>query len=762
MKRSFILILISAVLLSVPTVVWAKEAIRTIVVQGNRRVETPTVLSYIDIKPGTIADENKVEEILKNLFATGLFSDVVIEQEGNRLIIKVVENKIINRISFEGNSRLKDDILQGEIKIKAREVYTLANTLEAAQKIRDMYRLSGRYGAKVEPKVVEREQNRVDLVFEINEGKPTHINKIIFVGNKQFSNSRLERVIMTKESHWYRFFSTDDTYDPDRLSFDKELLRRYYNEHGYADFTVESAVAELDPDDQEFYVTYTLNEGQPYTFGDVKVTVNLPNITCGGMDQLVTFEKGDCFSSKEVERTVEGLTISLGEKGYAFVEIEPRLKRNPKTMTIDVEFFVKDGRHVYINRINIIGNDRTNDDIIRREFRLAEGDAYNSVLLKRAEQRLQNLDFFKKVEIKQEETSVPDKVDLKVDVEDKPTGSLQFSGGYSTSDGPLGTVTMNERNFMGKGYDLYASATIAQRLIDLHAGFTDPYFLDRPLTTGIDLFHTARKFNTKSSGWAGFRQTKTGVMIPLGYQIMDRLGQTWSYTLNRDYIDDMRTNVSPFLLAQRGNWIMSALGHGLFYDGRNNSIEPSSGYFAGIFDELAGVGGNVRFFKNSFRTGIYVSLDEENKWVFSTKVSAGILSGLGGTTTRVADRFELGAETLRGFAPAGVGPRDMRTGDALGGLLFYKVTAELIIPLGLPPELGIKGSVFGDMGSVWNCNVNSPFIKGNSPRPRAGVGAGITWRSPFGPIGIYYAPFVASEKNVDRVDKFNVTFGSNF
>ncbi len=760
MKRLFVFSLVLCSLFLTPSFAWAKEAIRTIVVEGNRRVETPTVLSYIDVKLGAAIDEHKIEEILKNLFATGLFADITIDQVGDRLVIKVVENKIINRISFEGNSRLKDDVLQSELKIKAREVYTLANTLEAAQKIRDMYRLGGRYGAKVEPKIIEREQNRVDLIFEIDEGKPTHINKIIFVGNQAFSASRLERVIMTKESRWYRFFSTDDTYDPDRLAFDKELLRRYYREHGYADFTVESAVAELDPDDQEFYITYTLNEGKLYTFGKVKVTVNLPKLSSAGLDEQVNFETGDLFNSKAVEQTVEQLTIAIGEKGFAFVEIEPKFTRNPQTQTIDVDFIIKDGRHVYINRLNIIGNDRTNDEVIRREFRLAEGDAFNSILLKRSEQRLQNLDFFKKVEIKKEETGSPDKIDLKVEVEDKPTGSLAFSGGYSTSDGPLGTVTANERNFMGKGYDLYAKVMVAQRALDLHAGFTDPYFLDRPLTTGLDLFHMSRKFNTKS-GWNGYKQSKTGVTIPFGYELMDRLNQSWNYTANRDYISNTRVNASPYLLAQNGTWFMSAIGHGLFYDGRNNSVEPSAGYFAGIFDDIAGLGGNVKYFRNTIRAGVYKALDEENKWVLSTKVSAGVISGLG-KTTRIADRYELGAEGLRGFAPAGVGPRDSRTGDSLGGLYFYKGTVELLFPLGLPPELGIKGSFFTDVGAVWNCGVSSPFIEGNNAKPRAGLGAGVSWRSPFGLIGIYYAPAVWGQKNVDRIDKFNVTFGSQF
>ncbi|MBY0292975.1 MAG: outer membrane protein assembly factor BamA, partial [Alphaproteobacteria bacterium] len=306
------------------TVLWAQESIRSIDIEGNRRVETPTVMSYIDIKPGQRVSKDKEEEILKNLFATGLFADVVIEQEGARLLIKVVENKIINRIAFEGNDHLKDEILQAELNLKPREVYTPGRVQEAAQKIRDMYRLSGRYGAKVEPKIIEREENRVDLIFEITEGKLTRINKIIFVNNSHFSSSKLASIILTKETRWYRFFSSDDTYDPDRLSFDKELLRRYYHEQGFADFKVDSVVAELDPDEQEFYITYTLNEGKRYKFGNVTVTVNLRGLGSPGLKEHITVEEGNWFDSREIERIVDRMTMAIGEKGFAFVEIEPK------------------------------------------------------------------------------------------------------------------------------------------------------------------------------------------------------------------------------------------------------------------------------------------------------------------------------------------------------------------------------------------------------------------------------------------------------
>lgn len=769
LNRSFFLSMVLAINLLIPQA-WAKETIRSIDIEGNRRVENATIMSYIDIKVGEEAREEKIEEILKNLFATGLFADVVIDQQGDRLVIKVVENKIINRIAFEGNDRLKDDIILAEIGLRPREVYTPGRAQEAAQKIRDMYRLTGRYGAKVEPKIIEREQNRIDLVFEIKEGQPTRINKIIFVGNEHFSTSRLESVILTKESHWYRFFSSDDTYDPDRLSFDKELLRRYYHEQGFADFKVDSVVAELDPDAQEFYITYTIDEGPRYKFGDLKITNNLRHLKLENLDKVITFEKGEWFNSKDIEKSMDKLNLAIGEKGFAFVEIEPKLTRCPETLEVNVELIIKEGRHVYINRINILGNDRTDDDVIRREMRLVEGDPYNSILLKRSEQRINNLDFFKKVDVKQEETTAPDKIDLKVEVEDKPTGSLQFSAGYSTTDKIIGTVSMNERNLMGKGYDLYASATMSQRAMDFHTGFTNPYLFGKPLQGGIDAFHASRKYSVKETGESGYRQMKTGGTLSLGYDLKEYLGQSWTYTLRRDDINDIRKRSSPYLKQQRGIWVVSFIGHSLFYDKRDSSIEPTSGWFAGMSNDLAGLGGDVRYFKNGVRAGTYIPFDEDHKWVLALKASAGAMTGLG-KVTRVVDRYELGGDYLRGFADNGIGPRSKKYKDALGGLLYYKATVELNVPLGLPPELGIKGSLFTDLGSVWHTGNHPPKHKkhsekykiiGNTPQPRVGIGAGLTWRSPFGPIGVYYAPWAWGIKHVDRKKNFNITFGSNF
>lgn len=743
-------------------------------IEGNVRIETPTILSYVNSKPGEHINEEKIDSILKNLYATGLFSDVVIKKQEKTLVIIVVEHKIINRILFEGNERLKEDIILAELSIKPREVYTPGRAQEAAQKIRDIYRLTGRYGAKVEPKIIEKEEGRVDLVFEIDEGKATKIRRIIFVGNNKYSTSRLESVIMTKESRWYRLFTNDDTYDADRLSYDSEILRRYYNERGYADFRVSSVVAELDSDNQDFFITFTLYEGERYKYGKINLKNNFKKLDSKILEDNLTLESGDWFNSRSVEKNIETLVKILAEKGYPFVEITPKFIRNKEKKLVDVELEVNEGQHVYINRIDIIGNDRTDDDVVRREFLLAEGDAFNNTRLKRSEQKVKNLGFFKTVEVSKEETLAPDKIDLKVKVEDKPTGSLQFAGGYSTKEGVLGTVTMSERNLMGKALDFFTRAYISQKTLDFRGGLSDPYFLNKPLEAGFEVFHGAHEHDTlgregyeKRKG--GYRNKMTGGNTHFSYRIIDYLTQRWAYTIRRDHIDKVKANSSLYLKEQEGRWLLSAIDQQLFYDRRDSSIDPTDGYYIGVGNEFAGVGGDVHYLKNGLHLGNYFSLDDDHKWVFTTKVRTGIIHGLRNKPTRIVDRYILGADSLRGFKESGVGPRDAKTGDALGGKYYYKATAELFFPLGLPNEFGVRGSLFTDVGSVWGIDKKNysksgiiPVVKGDNAKPRIGIGVGLNWYSPLGLIGISVTKAVAHQKKIDKTKLFMVNFGTNF
>ena len=739
----------------------AAMPIKSIKIEGNNRVETPTILTYVPIHVGEEYDHEKVEDALKDLFATGLFADVVIDQAGDVLVIKVVENKIINRIAFEGNEKIKDELLVGQIGLRPREVYTAGRAQEAAQKIRDIYRLSGRYGAKVEPKIVERAQNRVDLVFEIEEGKPTRIDRIIFVGNQRFSESRLESIIMTKETRWYRFFTTDDTYDPDRMAYDRELLRKYYLNNGFADFKVISVVAELDSDSQDFYITYTLDEGEVYTFGDVKIINNLSKFDASQLNNEITFSPGDTYRLRDVEKTIDNLNRAVGDQGFAFIEIEPKAEKDPKTHTVKMTFEIKEGKHIYINRINIRGNDRTNDHVIRREFRFAEGDPYNTSRLNRSEQRIKDLGYFKKVEFSEQEAGVPDKVDVNVDVEDQVTGQMQFAAGYSTSEGALGAIMANERNVMGEGYIWNLKAMMSQQSIDTRTGFYDPYFLDRRLLAGAEVFYTQQKYDTRKNFWDEYKMGSVGSNVTSGYEITESLRQTWTYTVREDHIGAFKPGVSPFLQSQKGDWLYSGFGHALVYDKRDSRIDPTEGYYASVGNEFAGAGGKVRFLKNNFGAGHYLPVDEDHEWVLVTSAEVGIMSDLG-KTSRAVDRYSLGGDTLRGFDDMGVGPRDRNTSDALGGQYYYAGSVQLNFPLPLPNDFGVKGQLFTDVGSLWDTGFSNPAIVSNDSKVRVGSGVGLTWKSPLGPIGVSFAKAVKKVKGVDRTETFRINFGTQF
>lgn len=745
----------------------ASAIINEIVVEGNQRVETPTVLSFVDVKLGSSFTEEQREEILKNMYASGLFADVVVQESGSSLVITVQENKIINAIAFEGNERIKEELMLAELGLRPREVYTPARAQEAAQKIRDMYRLTGRYAAKVEPKIIERDEGRIDLVFEIDEGKPTRVNRIIFVGNSRFSDSQLEKIVMTKESRWYRIFTVDDSYDPNRLAYDRELLRNYYLQHGYVDFKVKSVVAELDPQDQDFFITFTVDEGERYRVGNVSIDSHLPKFDPTNLSDELSFDKGDWYDRREVEKSMERLVDEINERGVAFIDIQPKITPNPETLTVDVEFLLEEGPKLYVNRINIIGNDRTNEEVIRREFRFVEGDPLNKTKLKRSEQRLKNTEYFRKVKLKEEKTSSPDKVDIIAEVEDQPTGSMRFAAGYSTSDGVMGSVSLQESNLMGQGLILNGSAMVAQQSSDFRAGLADPYFLGRRLLVGAEAFHTQRKYDTRKAFSGGYSARSTGGTVNTGYEITERLTQDWAYTLRRDKISHFKSSASPFLRLQRGDWTVSSVSHDIFYDRRDNGLNPTEGYYMSVGNSIAGLGGDVEYSKNGASAGVYCSLDDDHQVVWSNKASGGALIRFR-NKIRAVDRYNLGGQTLRGFDESGIGPRDVTSGDALGGRYYYRFSSEVSFPIGLPNELGVKGLAFVDVGSVWESKNKTTTVGGktfvvrsNAQDPRVGIGGGVNWKSPFGPVGVTFAKAV-KKKGVDKTRTFMVNFGTTF
>ena len=687
----------------------------------------------------------------------------------------MVENPIINRIAFEGNSKLSDKELSAEVQARPRVVYTRTRVQTDVRRITELYRRQGRFAATVEPKIIQLPENRVDVVFEINEGPSTGICAINFVGNRWFSDSTLRGVTETKESRWYRFLSTSDSYDPDRVAYDRELLRKFYLSEGYADFRVVSAVAELTPDRDAFILTFTVDEGERYRFGNVDVDIALKDLPREAVLPLLTVRSDDWYNAEAVERSIAVLTDALGNRGYAFVEIRPEVTRNREAHTVDIVFRVQEGPRVYVERIDITGNIRTLDKVIRREFRLVEGDPFNTTRMQRSKERIQNLGFFKKVEVTNTPGSAPDRTVILVDVEEQSTGELSLGVGFSSSDGPLVDVHVRERNFLGRGQDLRLGTVLSFRSQQVDVSFTEPYFLDKNIAAGVDLF--AIKTSPTSSFFTGgtpaYQQTSYGTALRAGYQVNEDLRQTWKYTARSDDITDVASNASLFIQLQAGTRQTSAIGQVLLYDRRNNRIDPTDGYFASIGNDFAGVGFGVRYLRNKANVGYYYSVAPQ--WVLSFTGEAGYIFGWGGDPVFLQDRFFVGGDNLRGFQPAGIGPRDIVSGDALGGNKYYLGSVALGVPLGLPKELGLAGRVFTDFGTLWSNDVKNmtltpqqlaanggvpPDVK-DTAALRVSAGVGVTWTSPVGPIRLDVA-YPVKKELFDKTQFFHVSFGTRF
>lgn len=724
-----------------------------IIVEGNQRIEAATITSYLAIGPGDRYDRGRINRSLKSLFATGLFADVSFRLQGNSLIVQVVENPIINRLAFEGNLRISDEVLQAEVQLRPRVVYTRTRVQNDVQRIVQIYRRSGRFAATVEPKVIQLEQNRVDLVFEIREGPLTHIRKINFVGNKRYSDSKLAGAIATTEWRWYTFFVSTDTYDPDRLTFDREMLRRYYLQNGYADMRVISAVAELTRDRRDFFITFTVDEGEQYTFGKIDIDARIKKLDPEQLRDQILTEEGETYNVEYVEKSIEKMTFEVGRLGYAFVDIRPRVKRDRENRTIAITYEINEGPRVYVERINITGNVRTLDTVIRREFRLAEGDAFNAAKLRRSRQRIRALNFFDTVDVSQERGSAPDRTVINVNVQERSTGELSFGAGFSTTESLLGNISLRERNLLGKGQDLRIALSISGRRQEIDLGFTEPYFLDREVAAGFDLFRTKTDFQDESR----FDQSVTGFRLRAGFPLTELLTANVNYKLSYDEIENVPSDASSFVKAAEGEALTSSVGYQLMYDKRDDVLEPTQGYYLRFDQNVAGLGGDVHYLKSQLAYGHYFPITDDV--VLGALFRTGYMFGIG-EDVRLNDRFFIGGSSFRGFAIRGIGPRDTATTDSLGGNFYYVGGPEVTFPLGLPEEYGILGRVFSEVGSLTLVDDDGPTVQ-DSAAIRAAAGVGLSWRSPFGPIRIDVALPILKEDG-DKTEAFRFSFGTRF
>jgi outer membrane protein insertion porin family len=791
------------------------QTVQSIVVEGNRRVEAETVRSYFKPGPNGQLDAVRIDEGLKALIATGLFQDVHISRASGRLVVTVVEAPVINQIVFEGNKKAKDDQLSAEIQSKARGTLSRAMVQADVQRIIEIYHRSGRFDVRVEPKIIELPNNRVNLVFEINEGPKTGIKAINFVGNHFYSGSRLKEVIKTATSNWLSFLQTTDIYDADRLEADRDLLRRFYLKHGFADVRILSATGVYDPAAKGFIITFTIDEGAQYRVGTVDVRSRVHALDPATLHSKLRLSPGQIYDADMVDKTIEGLTIEAAKRGYAFATVKPEADRNFQTKIINLVFNVEEGSRVYIERINIHGNTRTRDYVIRREFDIGEGDAYNRALIDRAERRLNNLNYFKKVKITNEPGSAPDRVVVNVDVEEKSTGNIALAGGYSTAEGFIGEISVTETNLMGRGQYARAALRYGQYSRGVELNFAEPYFLGYRVGAGIDLYWK----DSLASDYVSYSTKTVGTNLRLVFPLSEEISFSPRYSIYQQeitlpsYLNNCN-NINPnsangtyptsttgwidpatglpftrncyadgeaSLAARKelsaGAVLTSALGYTLTYNTLDNNKTPTNGSFVEFKQDLAGIGGDVNYIRSTINARQYAEVLPDV--VGMVRLQAGHIAAWGGKDLRMLDHFQLGGDLVRGFAPAGIGPRDLTCKtpngdgancDALGGTLYWGATAEVQTPLYfLPKDAGVKIAGFVDAGSLWDYVGPTSWMKqtmylgdsNNGAPVRAAAGVGVLWDSPLGPIRFDFAfPFL--KQSYDRTQWFRFSGGTSF
>ncbi|KRB20031.1 MULTISPECIES: outer membrane protein assembly factor BamA [Mesorhizobium] len=745
-------------------------------VTGNQRVDAETIRNYITIKPGKAFSSSDIDSAVKALFGTGLFSDVQINQVGSTLVVKVAEYKVVNQVLFQGNKKLKDNALQAAVQLKPRGTFSQATLDSDVEAVKAAYRRIGRDDAGVTTQIMELGDNRVNVVFHITEGDRTQIAAINFVGNSAYSSRRLSDVINTKRSSWVSFILRDDVYDEDKLRADQELLRRFYYNHGYADFQVVSAVGELDSATNKYTVTITVQEGERYTFGDVSVESTIPEVDSKSLESVVETSKGDVYNAKKVEDSIIALTEKVAGSGYAFAQVTPRGDRNFENHTISVVYTVDQGTKAYIERIEIRGNDRTRDYVIRREFDVSEGDAFNQVLIQRAKKRLEALNYFEKVDISTVPGSQPDQVVLVVDVVEKSTGEFSIGAGYSTGGdtaGPSVEGSITERNFLGRGQFIKLSAGGGKNSRDYSISFTEPYFLGRRIAAGFDIYKSTRQYNNN------YDSDTTGATIRFGLPITNNITTQLAYNISQEKykVDDGcgpttignpdgTCTISPAILdgIAQSPWIKSSISLGLVYNTIDDMKNPHEGIYANTTVEVAGLGGDAKFVKLTGRGSIYQTLSEQLDLVGLISGGAGHVESYGNNgTLRIFDQFQSTDRMIRGFAYNGIGPVDPNTGDHLGGVTYFNASAEAQFPLPVVPEsFGLRGAVFADAATLYGSKISTTVDQASlDMKLRASVGVGLMWASPFGPIRIDYAIPVKKQAH-DDVQEFNFGISTRF
>jgi outer membrane protein insertion porin family len=738
-----------------------ERIIQHIVVSGAQRIEPGTVLTYVNIREGDPYDAATVDQALKTLNNTGLFSDVRTSFDGSTLYVRVTENPIINQVVFEGNGKVSDKDLTKEVQIKPRSVYTRAKVQADVQRIVELYRRAGKFAATVDPQIIQRPQNRVDLIFSIHDGPTTSVSRIRFIGNKVFDDDTLRGQIATEESAWYKFFSSNDNYDPDRLAFDREQLRRFYINHGYADFHVRSAVAQLTPDRKSFYITFTVDEGVRYRIRDITITSKIKDLPESALRPLLTVARGDIYSQDDVQKSVDAVTNAAGTKGYAFAEVHPHLQRNPDH-TITVAMDIAEGPRVYIEKINITGNTRTLDKVIRRQFRLVEGDAFNRVLIDRSRTRIRALGFFKDVDIKNVPGSQSDRTNLEVAVTEQSTGSLSVGLGYSSQTSLTGEFSYTELNLFGRGQYMKASISVSDVQKEYQFSFTEPWFLDRPLAAGFDVYKSVYAYDQTT-----YESDTTAGVLRLNFPISEYSDVGLAYTYKIENLKPF-TNAPLEIALAAGTQQGSIIGFSYSYNSLDDNRRPTKGAAFSVSQNFAGFGGSLKYMQTQTVFSMYHPFFGDSV-IGSFSGTAGYITGYAGALLPINERFFKGGDSFRGFKVAGIGPRDLaapKDQGAIGGDAFVIGTVQARLPSLLPESYGITTSLFtdfGTLGKVDNITTRSCTIAScirDNMAFRASAGISIGWKSPFGPINIDMGiPFVKESYDRPQIIHFSTATG---
>jgi outer membrane protein insertion porin family len=759
-----------------PAAVPTGGVIQAINVSGNHRIDTSTIVAYMVVQVGDQFDPQRINQSLKTLYATGLFKSVNITRDGNSLDVAVVENPTVNQVLFSGNKTVEDKDAQAAISLKPRSVFTPQAAEADRQAILALYAKKGYYNATVTPTIIELPDNRVNVVFNCTDGTHNFVSRITFIGNNHFSQGTLKDVISTRQSAWWRFLSSADEYNSDRVEYDQYLLHKFYLHKGYADFQILSANANLSPDRKSFYLTYVIYEGPRYKVSSVTINSNIRTLSDKQLRGLVPLSAGDWFDGDALQEGIDALSKRALDLGYAFAQVNPQVQTDPKTKTLAITLNIVNGPRVYIQRIDITGNTRTEDKVIRRELTVAEGDAYNQTKIDDSTKHLKDLGFFKDEKLTTSPGSTPQQVVLNTHVTEQATGQFSLGGGYSTSLGALLNTGLSQNNFLGTGVNASVNGLIAQRGTQVNIGVTDPYFLDRNLIAGTDIFRTVTNSYTSSGQSYSYSESTIGADFRLGYRFNDNVRQNFTYTISQRDIYDIPTASSTNIYVQneQGKNTLSQISQTLSFDYVDDDQHPTSGLLIDLTTDLAGLGGTAKYVRLSPDISYYIPLEHvfgNKAWVLKLSATGGDLIDIGGYNDKIEDRFFLGGDNLRGFADGGVGPyvepvynsagAQTSSGGQIGGRHLWTASAEVHFPLPVSPDLGISGFAFVDAGSLWGASTIGTAALIDSATPRVSSGAGVSWDTPFGLINLSLADAIKKEHG-DQTQTFRISFGTQF